>query len=150
MFNHGIVYTCDSQQLQQQSSVCRSAQSADEPNIEFIVQFGTSDLDNAEDVFADSSGVYVVGLTDGTFSGQTNEGGDDVFIRKYNSDGDEVWTRQFGTSGADFARGVSADSSGGVYVAGSTEGTFLGETSLGHIDAFLAKLVDDDSHKTEH
>src|SRR5215218_1610167 len=70
MFNHGIVYTCDSRQ-QQQSSVCRSAQSADEPNIEFIVQFGTSDLDNAEDVFADSSGVYVVGLTDGTFSGQT-------------------------------------------------------------------------------
>jgi hypothetical protein len=87
MFNHGIVYTCDSRQ--QQSSVCRSAQSADEPNIEFIVQFGTSDLDNAEDVFADSSGVYVVGLTDGTFSGQTNEGGDDAFIRKYNSDGDE-------------------------------------------------------------
>jgi hypothetical protein len=147
MFNHGIVYTCDS--LQQQSSVCRSAQSADEPNIEFIVQFGTSDLDNAEDVFADSSGVYVVGLTDGTFSGQTNEGGDDAFIRKYNSDGDEVWTRQFGTSGADFARGVSADSSG-VYVAGSTEGTFPGETSLGRIDAFLAKLVDDDGHKKKH
>ena len=91
MFNHGIVYTCDSQQ--QQSSVCRSAQSADEPNIEFIVQFGTSDLDNAEDVFADSSGVYV---------------------------------------------------------AGSTEGAFPGETSLGRIDAFLAKLVDDDGHKKKH
>ena len=40
-------------------------------------------------------GWYVVGNTDGEFPGQTGEGDQDAFIRKYNSDGDEEWTRQF-------------------------------------------------------
>ena len=76
--------------------------SADEPNIGLIRQFGTSDIDDANDVFADSSGVYVVGETTRTLPGQTNEGGlFDAFIRNYNSDGDEEWMWQFGTSGID-------------------------------------------------
>ena len=81
-------------------------------------QFGTSDVTEANAVFADSSGVYVVGLVEGSLPDQTSEGGLDAFIRKYNSDGDEEWTRQFGTSERDVASGVSADSSGGVYVVG--------------------------------
>src|SRR5215208_2338478 len=114
--------------------------SADEPEIEFIRQFGTSSNDIANDVFADSSrGVYVVGTTEGTFPGQTDEGNIDAFIRKYNADGDEEWTRQFGTSEGATANGVSADSSGGVYVVGFTNGELPGQTDEGGADAFIRK-----------
>ena len=113
-------------------------------------QFGTSDITEATAVFADSSGVYVVGLVEGSLPGQTSEGGEDAFIRKYNSDGDEEWTRQFGTSEFDAAGGVSADSSGGVYVVGGTFGTFPGQTNVGGQDAFLAKFATDDEDKKKH
>jgi hypothetical protein len=115
-------------------------------------QFGTSGVTEGNAVFADSSaGVYVVGLVDGTLPDQTSEGGEfDAFIRKYSSDGDEIWTRQFGTSGSDVANRVSADSSGGVYVVGSTTGTFPSQTSEGGQDAFLAKFSNDDHNKKHH
>ena len=63
-----------------------------------------------------------------------------------------VGTWQFGTSEADDAAfGVSADSSGGVYVAGFTDGgTFPGHTSKGSVDAFLAKFATDDDKKKHH
>jgi hypothetical protein len=119
--------------------------SGDEPDLEFIRQFGTSEVDQAVDVSADSSGnVYVVGGTDGAFPGQTNEGESDAFIRKYNSDGDEQWTRQFGTSDSDSASGVSVDSSGNVYVVGFTSGELPGQTSEGGVgDAFIRKYNSD-------
>ena len=125
--------------------------SGDEPDLEFIEQFGTSGGDDARGVFVDSSGnVYVVGIASGTLPDQTSEGGLDAFIRIYNSDGDEEWTRQFGTSEFDSAGGVSADSSGGVYVVGFTFGTFPGQTSEGGQDAFLAKFATDDEDKKKH
>jgi hypothetical protein len=122
--------------------VADAHKSSDKPDVEFIRQFGTSDVDSAEDVFADSSGVYVVGFTDNTLPGQTSEGSRDAFIRKYNSDGDEIWTRQFGTSDNDEARGVSVDSSG-VYVVGETQGTFSGQSDEGGLEAFIRKYNSD-------
>jgi len=85
-------------------------------------QFGTSGGDGAEGVTGDSSGIYVVGGTGGSFSGYTRRGSGDAYIRCYSASGDEVWTRQFGTKEYDVARGVAADSSG-IYVAGRTDGT---------------------------
>ncbi len=101
-------------------------------------QFGTIGFDYAYAIASDSSGVYVAGETSGTFSGQTNAGGSDAFIRKYASDGTYLWTRQFGTSTADPAFGVAIDASS-VYVAGTTRGTFPGETNAGGVDTFLWK-----------
>ncbi len=122
-------------------------------------EFGTSDDFDSEarGVSADSSGVYVAGITSGTFPGQNSEGDGDVFVRKYNTDGDDIWTRQFGTSELDnignfqAGGGISADSSG-VYVAGQTSGTFPSQMSEGDEDAFLAKLVDkkNDGDKKHH
>ena len=88
----------------------------------------------------------MVGNTDGTFAGETDEGDSDIFVRKYNSDGDEIWTQQFGSSEFDIVNGVSADSSG-LFVAGSTSGTLPDQTSEGDVDAFLAKLADDENKK---
>jgi hypothetical protein len=111
-------------------------------DVEFIVQFGTSDLDSARDVFADSSsedgGIYVVGFTDDVLPDQTSEGDRDAFISKYDTDGEEQWTRQFGTSELDEATGVSGDSSG-VYVVGDTFGSLPDQTNEGSLDAFIHK-----------
>ena len=110
-----------------------------------VMRSGRGSLEHQEvfqltGVSADSSGgVYVVGGADGTFPGQTEEGDQDAFIRKYNSDGDEEWTWQFGTSEFDYASGVAADSSGGVYVVGNTNGEFPGQTEEGDQDAFIRK-----------
>ena len=48
---------------------------ADAQHIELIRQFGTSNVDSAEDVFADSSSgnVYVAGFTDGKLPDQTSQ-----------------------------------------------------------------------------
>ena len=104
-------------------------------------QFGTSDPDNANAMFSDGSGnIYVAGLTQGTFPGQTSSGGLDAFIAKYDSSGNEVWTRQFGTSGDDWPHAVVVDGSGNIYVTGWTEGgAFPRQTSSGGVDHFVAK-----------
>jgi len=102
-------------------------------------QFGTATSDQAVGVAVDTSGVYVAGLTDGTLPGQTSAGGSDAFVRKYETNGAELWTRQFGTATSDQAVGVAVDTSG-VYVAGFTDGTLLGQVSAGTLDAFLVSF----------
>jgi len=102
-------------------------------------QFGTSGNDEAVAIAVDPTGVYVAGFTDGTFRGRASYGGFDAFLRKYDRNGDAIWTHQFGTPGADQAVGIALDDSG-VYVAGSTDGTFPGQTAAGIVDGFLLKL----------
>ena len=99
-------------------------------------QFGTAVGDDARGVAANSSGVYVIGLTTGTLPGQMSAGGADAYVRKYDPSGNLGWTRQFGTTATDEPRGVAANASG-VYVAGLTEGTLPGQMSAGATDAFL-------------
>ena len=94
--------------------------------------------DMADAICVDSTGVYVTGDTSGDFPGWTNQGYEDVFVRKYDASGNELWTRQFGTAAGDFARGICADSTG-VYVAGTTEGPPPGEPPSGWHYAFVHK-----------
>lgn len=101
-------------------------------------QFGTASPDYATSISVDAQGVYVAGGTPGPLPGQSSYGSTDAFVRKYDLDGTEVWTRQFGTASYDFATSISVDGSG-VYVAGSTQGTFPGQTSSGYEDAFVRK-----------
>ena len=101
-------------------------------------QFGTSGFDEALGVSADSTGIYVVGGTEGALPGRSGAGSFDAFVSKYDTAGNELWTRQFGTSGFDEALGVSADSTG-VYVAGTTDAVLEGQSSAGSFDAFFRK-----------
>ena len=98
------------------------AEAASAQTVQWIRQFGSSDVDIAYGVAVNSSGVYVVGYTIATLPGQTSAGSTDAFIRKYDSSGNVVWTRQFGTQGFDQAFAVAVDSTG-VYVAGLTNGS---------------------------
>ena len=113
-------------------------------------QLGTSKGDHGNGVTTDSSGnIYVTGYTIGLenyigLDGNTSLGSLDIFLVKYNSSGTKQWTKQFGTSSMDEGTGVTTDSSGNIYVTGSTYlGGLDGNTSSGSYDIFLVKYNSD-------
>lgn len=82
---------------------------------------------------ADDTGVYVAGLVSAESI--------DVLVRKYDPNGALVWSRQFGTPHWDEATAI-AIAGGSVYVVGTTNSVFEGQSSPapGSFDAFVAKL----------
>jgi hypothetical protein len=89
----------------------------------------------------DSSGnVYVAGYTNGSLDGNVLTGAQDSFVTKYDTTGTKLWTRQQGVSTkATYTWGISADSSGFVYVTGTTNGNLNANTLIGIQDVFLTK-----------
>ncbi len=73
----------------------------------------------------------------------SSAGGDDVFVAAVSGAGKFLWAKSAGGVGQDRGRGVSLDSGGNFYVAGSFQGTAsFGSSSLvsaGGKDAFVAK-----------
>lgn len=102
---------------------------------------GSTGIDSAFAVSASNDGhVYLAGSSAGALNGQPRRGGTDAFIAKYDAEGVLVWTRVFGTTKTDSAESIAVNySDGSVYVAGYTSGAFIGQTSGGLEDAFLAK-----------
>ncbi len=80
--------------------------------------------------------VYVAGL-----AYATGDGSDiDLLLVKFDVRGAIAWTRQLGGPAWDRGWSVATDARGDVYVAGSTEGSFDGNTSAGQSDALLVKF----------
>jgi hypothetical protein len=92
-------------------------------------------------IAVDSSGnVYVTGYTDKALDGQTLLGTLDFFITKYNASGTRLWTVEDGASGANAgSAAITVDSSGNVYVAGSTNTAIDGQTLHGGVDLYITK-----------
>lgn len=110
-------------------------------NLIFSKNLGTPASDVATAVVVDSSNnSYVVGNTTGSMS--TSFGGTDGFIAKYDSDGLLLYSKNFGTTLEESVTGVALDSSGNIYVTGSTNGDFS-STAIGGLDAFLVKFSND-------
>ena len=104
-------------------------------------EFGTINEDFAINVAVDASGdIYVVGRTNGSFLGQVNFGGEDVYVRKFGRDGQEIWTYQFGSNANDNVRDIMVDGAGNLYLVGLTKGALAGQEQQGLSDAFLIKL----------
>jgi hypothetical protein len=82
-------------------------------------------------------GVYLGGFTWDSLGGP-NAGGTDAWLARYDGAGKNLWIKQLGTSKHDFAGGAALDSSGGVYMCGSTDGSLAGPTA-GGTDAWLAR-----------
>ena len=80
----------------------------------------TSELDSADGVASDGTGIIVVGATRGSLHAP-NRGGDDAYIRWYDHDGNLLWGRQFGSTGFDGAADADV-STHGIAVVGQIDG----------------------------
>ncbi len=90
---------------------------------------GSSD-DIGRSITMDSSeNIYVVG-----FTSSFGEGGD-IWAIKYDSDGNQLWNKTIGGSDYDMGYGITADSSGNIYVTGDTNS--FGE---GGLDIWTIKI----------
>jgi hypothetical protein len=103
-----------------------------------IFPISSTQLTYVHALAADNVGnVYLTGITKGNLIGE-NKGSYDAFLRKYGPDGVILWTRQFGTGSADYGNDLTVDSTGNIYVVGSSMGSLNG-TSQGSYDAFVRK-----------
>ncbi len=104
-------------------------------------QEGTAGDEAGRAVAADAQGnLYVAGYTTGALNGQRQFGGRDMFVIKHDPSGQVLWTRQFGTAADDEAAALAIDAAGNLIVAGTTGGTFPGQTSAGGTDGVILRL----------
>jgi hypothetical protein len=101
-------------------------------------------------MISDSLGnTYVVGYTSGHLDSNTLKGitQADMFVSKYNSKGVKLWTQLFGaTSVLTQAYSIILDSSGNIFISGTTAGNLNSVTKTGTADAFIMKLDSTGSH----
>jgi len=114
----------------------------------WVRQWGTATMDFATGVAVDSTGnAFVTGYTSASMNGQTYLGMTDAFLVKFSSIGNQMWTRQFGSNNYDRGYAVAVDSTGSVFVTGSTGGAMLGQTFLGGEDVFLTRYNTGGTHQ---
>ncbi|MCP3065842.1 SBBP repeat-containing protein [Myxococcus sp. K38C18041901] len=91
--------------------------------------------------------LYVTGYTKGTLPGGalhggTNQGGHDVFVRKYNANKVLQWSRQRGSSQDDLSYGIAVnETTGDVYVTGYTLGSFVPGVTASGTDIIVARYL---------
>jgi hypothetical protein len=107
---------------------------------QWVNQFGTPGLDEAQGVAVDAAGnVYVTGETAGSLFGNL-AGDSDAWIVKYDPQGRQVAATQIGTNREDETYGITVDANGHVYVVGQTLGS-LGGINQGGYDVWMAKFA---------
>ncbi len=126
--------------------VLRGAQ--EEPVLEWYTYAGSSVDDQGWGIARDPSGnIYFVGWSDATWGSPINlhSGGRDAFVAKLNSIGELQWNTFLGSSLTDEGSAIAVDSSGMVYVMGTSEATwgvpvipYSGQSAV-----FVAKLNSD-------
>jgi hypothetical protein len=117
-----------------------------DPTLSWNTFMGGADEDGASAISIDDNGnVYVAGYSYSTWGSPLNGyiGNSDGFVAKLNNSGVLQWNTFMGGAGSDFARTISIDGSGNLYVVGSsnmTWGSPLNAYAGGGSDAFVAKL----------
>ena len=108
-------------------------------DLQWTRQLGSAGTDYANAIAGDGvNSLYVAGYTTANLAG-TNLGGTDSYLAKFDLAGNLQWIHQYGTTLDDKNFGVTTDSSGNVFVAGSTSGV-LGATNLGSDDIVVSKF----------
>jgi hypothetical protein len=104
-------------------------------------QFGTLATDIVYKLAQDNAGnIYTAGYTTSAFSGFTNMGSADMYIRKYDGNGNVLLTKQWGTDGYDQLRDIAIDTQNNLYIFSYTEGLYSGQSALGIGDSVIHKL----------
>ena len=127
-------------------------------DLTYSTYLGGNDADAGYGIAVNSSNVFIVGETSSanfpTSGGWQNlygTGGSDAFVVKFTrSTMALVYSTYLGGSGADYGRGIAADTSGCAYVTGSTSSTDFPISASaaqpspgGGEDAFVTKLAAD-------
>ena len=123
-------------------------------DVQWVSQFGASQQYSGyvSDLAVDATGIYIAGFTDVALAGQFKSGRVDGFVAKYNYAGNRVWTRQFGDAinvdSWTSVDGLSTAVDGGIYLAGTTNGSISGPPANANSvnDGFLRRL---DTNGTE-
>ena len=84
--------------------------------------------------------IYLAGVTESAFDGQTSNGGLDAYVSKFDTSGNKLWTRLVGGTGTDYTSAIAVGLDGSIYLAGDTDGAIGGQANSGEKDAFLTKL----------
>jgi hypothetical protein len=123
----------------------------------YSTYLGGTDFETSYGIAVDSSGnAYVTGFssssnfptTTNVFQPLKNGLYSDAFVTKFNAIGSLVYSTYLGGSLSDYASGVAVDTSGNVYIAGSTDSTDFPTSNAfqpasgggGEYDGFIAKL----------
>jgi len=115
-------------------------------NVLWTLQHGATLAVQVAGLAVDADGnSLVVGWTQGSLDGQSNVGGEDVFVVKYDTTGTRLWTRMFGSPATDYATSVALDLTGNILVAGYTRGNIDGNGNAGIDDLYVVKLTPDGS-----
>ena len=131
-------------------------------NIITTNQGGSPDIDMATAISIDNTSgmIYVAGTTYGTVGTPVNSNpidttgsSSDIFVVKFDSSlSNPLATWQIGSAGIvsaitgtvvpsnDAAQGIAVDAAGNVFVTGSTNGVFSGNTNAGGYDSVVIKL----------
>ena len=112
---------------------------------DWVVQLSSAGEDTVGGVAVDSAAnpIVAVSSTSAVVSGLTLVGREDIFVLKYNADGTLQSQWSFGTPETDVASSIIVDSSDNIFVAGTTNGTWPGQSQsnpLGHQQIVLFKL----------
>ncbi len=92
---------------------------ASDPSTAWTKLQGTSGDESTKAITTGPDGsIYVSGTTNSSLDGQSNSGGNDVFLTKYNPDGSKVWTKLQGTSGSEEANAITIGLDGSIYLSG--------------------------------
>jgi hypothetical protein len=90
-------------------------------------QIGGIGNDYATSVATATDGsIYISGFSDGSFDGQVNHSGKDIFLAKYDANGNKQWSRFLGVSTTPYAPGniysnaITFGLDGAIYVSGKT------------------------------
>lgn len=109
-------------------------------NRQWIKQFGTNFVDQSSGIVADSNGnIYMSGYTYDTFN-PNNIAVNNGWIAKFDTQGNQQWLKQVGDVNTnDTADTIAIDTTGNLYLSGSTDGNF-GGTNAGKSDAWVGKF----------
>ena len=112
---------------------------------DWVVEFSSTGEESVGGVALDSAAnpIVVVSSDTALVSGLTLVGQEDIFVLKYNDAGTLQSQWSFGTTAKDVASCMTVDSSDNIFVAGSTEGDWPGQSktnTFGFPEVVLFKL----------